>query len=406
MWSRMRAADLLRFSAQTLLRQRFRGLMMLVAMGLGVAAVVILTALGEGARGYVMGEFASIGKDVLVIFPGRKETTGGMPPVSGGSARDITLEEAYLLQRRLSAVRAVAPLIVGSARVAYNERGREVVVLGTTPLFMQIRHLHMTAGSNLPERDFRLGGGEAIIGEKLKKALFDLRPAIGELIRIGDSRFRVVGILGGRGDAMGMDLSDAAIIPVASAQRVFNVAGLFRVLLQLREGYSAASVKIRIEQLMQEFHQGELDVTVVSPDAMLATFDNILVAMTLAVGAIGGISLLVAGVLIMNVMLISVSQRTREIGLLKALGASSADILRVFLTEALLLTGAGALLGLSVGWIMVWLGRQWLPDVPFHIPAWALLTAVATALLTGMGFSWWPARQASRLQPVDALQKP
>lgn len=402
----MRAADLLSFSSQTLLRQRFRGLMILLAMGLGVAAVMVLTALGEGARGYVMGEFSSMGKDVLVVFPGRKETTGGMPPVSGSSARDITLDEAYLLQRRMAAVQAVAPLIIGSGRVTYQERGREVTVLGTTSLFLPVRHLHLSAGANLPERDFRLGGGEAIIGEKLKKELFDGRPAIGELIRIGDSRFRVVGILGGRGDAMGLDLSDSAIIPVASAQRVFNVSGLFRVLLQLREGYTANTVKKRVEQLMTEFHQGELDVTVVSPDAMLQTFNAILVAMTLAVGAIGGISLLVAGVLIMNVMLISVSQRTREIGLLKALGASSADILRIFLTEALLLTGAGVLVGVLAGWALVAAGRLWLPDVPFQTPLWALVTAVVTALITGLGFSWLPARRASRLQPVAALQQP
>jgi putative ABC transport system permease protein len=174
----------------------------------------------------------------------------------------------------------------------------------------------------------------------------------------------------------------------------------------VRPGYSINQVKAHIEAAMQEFHQGELDVTVVSPDAMLTTFNSILVAMTLAVGAIGGISLLVAGVLIMNVMLISVSQRTREIGLLKALGASSADILRVFLTEAMLLTATGAVAGLLVGWLLVWLGRVWLPDVPFYTPAWALLTATITALLTGLGFSWLPARRASRLQPVEALQKP
>lgn len=402
----MRPADLLQFSGQTLLRQRFRALMILLAMGLGVAAVVVLTALGEGARGYVVNEFASIGRDVLVIFPGRNETTGGMPPVTGASARDITLEEAYLLQRRLSAVKAVAPLVVGNARVSFGERSRDVIVLGSTSEFLSVRHMHMAQGSNLPEGDFRRGGGEAIIGEKLKRELFDARPAVGEFLRIGDSRFRIVGVLAGRGDAMGMDLSDAAIIPVAAAQRLFNVAGLFRVLLQVREGYSIARVKANVEAAMQAFHQGDLDITVVSPDAMLTTFNSILVAMTLAVGAIGGISLLVAGVLIMNVMLISVSQRTREIGLLKALGASSADVLRVFLTEAMLLTAVGAAAGLLVGWLLVWAGRLWLPDVPFYTPRWALFTATGTALITGLGFSWLPARRASRLQPVEALQKP
>ncbi|HSB95267.1 MAG TPA: ABC transporter permease [Spongiibacteraceae bacterium] len=402
----MRAADLLHFSAQTLARQRSRGIMILCAMGLGVAAVLALTALGEGARGYVMNEFTSIGKNILVMMPGRKQTTGGMPPVTGSAARDITLEEAYLLPRRISAIEEAVPLIIGSARVSYNERGRQVTALGTTSVFLELRHLSLTLGNNLPAGDFRRAGGDAIIGEKLKQALFDARPALGEFIRIGDSRFRVVGVLGGRGDAMGMDLSDAVIIPVAAAQRLFNVSGLFRVMMSLRDGYAVADVKKRIEIAMQSFHQGELDVTIVSPDSMMATFDNILIAMTLAVGAIGAISLLVAGVLIMNVMLISVSQRTREIGLLKALGASSSDIMRVFLTEAMLMTGAGAFVGVVVGLLLVWSGRLAFPDIPFHTPLWALFTAVAVALLTGLAFSWLPARRASLLQPVDALQKP
>lgn len=402
----MRHADLLRFSAQTLLRQRARGIMILFSMALGVAAVLILTALGVGARGYVLNEFASIGKNVLLMFPGRKETTGGIPPMMGATGRDITLEEAYRLQTRVSAIEAVAPLVLGSARVAFAERGREVPIFGTTPLYMAIRHLDLAQGRNLTAGDFRRANNEAIIGEKLKNALFDARPAIGEFVRIGDSRFRVIGILAGRGDAMGVDMSDAAIIPVAASQRLFNVSGLFRVMIELNEGASVPSAKKQIESAMREFHQNELDITVVSPDAMLATFDKILVAMTAAVGAIGAISLLVAGILIMNVMLISVSQRTREIGLLKALGASSRDVLRIFLTEAMLLTGAGALLGVAVGLIAVKIARALIDNVPFDAPLWSIVTAASTALLTGLAFAWLPARRASLLQPVDALQKP
>ncbi len=402
----MRPNDLLQFSAQTLLRQRFRGAMILLAMGLGVAAVLILTALGEGARGYVLNEFSSIGKNVLVIFPGRNETTGGMPPVMGAAARDITLEEVYLLTRRISAIEAVAPMVLGSSRVAFAERGREVIVIGTTALFLPIRHLNLAQGKNLTEGDFRRANNEVIIGEKLKSELFDAKPAIGEFVRIGDSRFRVIGILQGRGDAMGIDLSDAAIIPVAASQRLFNVSGLFRVMVELNANASVPFAKKQIENAMREFHQNELDVTVVSPDAMLATFNKILVAMTLAVGAIGAISLLVAGILIMNVMLISVSQRTREIGLLKALGASSRDILRIFLTEAMLLTASGAIAGVIFGLIVVRVARMFTADVPFDAPLWSIITATVTALLTGFLFSWLPARRASLLQPVDALQKP
>ena len=402
----MRPADLFRFSTQTLLRQRFRGLMILLAMGLGVAAVLILTALGEGARGYVVNEFASIGKNVLVMFPGRKETTGGMPPVMGSSAREITLDEAFLLKKRISGVDEIAPLVIGSARVAFGELSREVTILGTTHLFVDIRHLELGQGQNLTAGDFRRANSEAIIGEKLKQQLFAAKPAVGEFVRIGDSRFRVVGVLAGRGDSMGMDLSDAAIIPVAAAQRLFNVSGLFRVLVSLRDGVSVDDAKPRIEAAMREFHQGELDVTVVSPDSMLATFNQILVVMTLAVAGIGAISLLVAGILIMNVMLISVSQRTREIGLLKALGASSRDILRVFLTEAMLLTGTGAVLGIAFGLAVIKIACTLVPTIPFDAPLWAVTAAGVTALLTGLAFSWLPARRASGLQPVEALQKP
>ncbi|MET0379671.1 MAG: ABC transporter permease [Spongiibacteraceae bacterium] len=402
----MRLPDLLAFSADALLRTRFRSSMMLLAMGLGVAAVLILTALGEGARGYVVGEFAAIGKDVVVMFPGRKETTGGMPPVTGAASRDITLDEAYLLKRRLTAIEEVAPLVVGSARVAYEERSRDVNIMGTTALFLEIQHLQLGQGRTLSAGDFRRGGGEIILGEKLKRALFDNRVAIGEFVRVGDTRFRVVGILSGRGDAGGMDMSDSAIIPVAAAQRIFNVSGLFRVLLKVRDGYGIDATKYSVEIVMRELHQGELDVTLVNPAAMLKTFDNILMAMTLGVTAIGAISLLVAGILIMNIMLIAVSQRTREIGLLKALGASAGDILRLFLVEALLLTVSGAISGIVVGELVIFAARSAFDTVPFHAPLWAVVIAGVVAVLTGLAFSWLPARRASRLQPVEALQKP
>lgn len=402
----LRSADMLRFNLQTLLNQRFRGIMILCAMGLGVAAVVVLTALGEGARGYIINEFSSIGKDVLVILPGRNETTGGMPPLMGTAARDITLEEAAMLPQRVSAIKESVPVIIGSSLVEYQQRSREVITLGSTHLFAGVNHLTLAQGQNLPAGDFRRATGEALIGENLKRALFDNQPAIGAFVRIGDSRFRVAGVLAPAVGSMGIDFGDAVIIPVASAQRLFNVTGLFRVLVFVRDGYPVDDVKKRIEKTMQDFHQGELDITVISPDSMRATFDGILATMTLAIGAIGAISLLVAGVLIMNVMLISVSQRTREIGLLKALGASAADILRIFLGEAMLMTSAGAIAGIVLGVILVNIGCLVFPDIPFRTPSWAFIAATAVALVTGLVFSWLPARRASQLQPVQALQKP
>lgn len=401
----MKPADLLLFSSQALVRQRFRAIMILFSMGLGVAAVLILTALAEGARSYVMSEFAALGKDVLVMFPGRKETTGGMPPVMGATSRDITLDEAYLLKHRLLAVDEIAPTIIGNMAVSHGERSRSSIVIGTTSTFLRVRNMSLSLGRNLEAGDIRRATAEVILGENVKAELFDSRSAIGEQVRIGDSRFRVVGILSGRGDSMGMDLSNAVIIQVAAAQRLFNVYGLFRVMIKIADGHDVSTARRQIEDVMRDLHQGTLDVTIVSPDAMLATFNDILIALTLVVGAIGGISLLVAGILIMNVMMISVSQRTREIGLLKALGASSQDILKVFLAEALLMTGGGVVVGIGVGLAGIWIATLWRPDIAFEAPLWAVITAAATAMMSGLAFSWLPARRASQLQPVAALQK-
>jgi len=399
----VRFADLLRFSLLALRRQRFRSGMLLTAVGLGVAAVVILTALGEGARGYVLGEFAYLGKDTVIMFPGRKETTGGMPPMTGTAAHDITLEQVEVLARAVPGVTSLAPMIVGNGPVSFKARVRDSMVLGTTAAFFAIQKLELAQGSALP--DLALGEGKqvAVIGQKLKEALFDNGRAVGQWIRLRDSRFRVVGVLAGTGSSFGADLSEAIFIPVASAQSVFNVNGLFRVLLKVKENHAVEAVKTNIAKQMQLLHDGEQDVTIVSPDSMLSTFDDILKVMTLAVAGIGAISLVVSGILVMNVTLMSVKQRTAEIGLLKAVGAPATQVRTLFLTEAALIAAAGALVGMAVGNIVVLIGRQLYPNVPFATPGWALWASLALAVGTALVFAWLPAQQAAELEPVDAL---
>ncbi len=401
----MRLLDLLRFSLLALLRQRFRSSMLLTAVGLGVAAVVVLTALGEGARGYVMGEFAYLGKDTVVMIPGRKETTGGMPPMTGVAAHDITLEEMEVLQRSVPGITALAPMVLGNGPVSYKARERDSMVIGTTAAFFPLRDLTIAQGTALPELALGEGKQVAVIGQTVKEALFDRGRAVGQWIRLRDYRFRVVGVLAGTGDSFGADLSEAIFIPVASAQAVFNVHGLFRVTLKVKENYQVEAVKTAIAKQMQALHNGEQDVTIVSPDAMLSTFDSILRVMTLGVAGIGAISLVVSGILVMNVTLMSVKQRTAEIGLLKALGAPSAQVRTLFLTEAGLIAAAGALLGIVIGHLLVLVGRQLYPDVPFATPAWALWASLTLAIGTALLFAWLPAQQAADMEPVDALGK-
>jgi len=401
----MAPTDLLRFTLLALRRQRFRSVMLLISVGLGVGAVIILTALGEGARGYVLGEFAFLGKDTVVIFPGRKETTGGMAPISGAAARAITLEEVSILQRSVPGVAAVAPLVLGNGPVSYQSRERDSNVIGTSAALFPLRDLTIGQGTSLPELPLDQGAPVAVIGHKLKQELFDNRRAIGQWLRLHDYRFRVIGVLSGSGDSFGMDLSEVIFIPVASAQSVFNVHGVFRVMLRVGDNHDIETVKDELAQRMQELHEGELDVTITSADAMLSTLDNILRVLTLSAAGIAGISLVVAGVLVMNVTLMSVKQRTAEIGLLKAVGAPAAQVRNLFLAEAGILAAAGALLGIAVGTLVVVIGRQVFPHIPFMTPTWALVSALALAICTALLFAWLPAQQAANLEPVDALGK-
>ena len=401
----MRLVDLLRFTFLALRRQSFRSTMLLTAVGLGVSAVVVLTALGEGARGYVLGEFAYLGKDTVIIVPGRKETTGGMPPMTGIAANAITLEEMVVLERSVPGVTSIAPMVLGNGPVSYKSRERDSLVVGTTAAFFPMREMEVSQGSILPDLPLGEGKQVAVIGQKLKVALFDNGRAIGQWIRLRDYRFRVIGVLAGSGDSFGADLSEAIFIPVASAQSVFNVHGLFRVMLKVKEHYQVDAVKSAIAKKMQALHDGERDVTIISPDSMLSTFDSILQVMTMGVAGIGAISLVVSGILVMNVTLMSVKQRTAEIGLLKAIGAPASQVRTLFLSEAALIATAGALIGMLVGHVVVLIGRQLYPTVPFATPNWALWAALVLAIGTALVFAWLPAQQAADMEPVDALGK-
>jgi len=398
----MTAADVVRFAARSLLSARTRSLLVLLAMAVGVASVVILTALGEGARRYVTGEFASLGTHLLIVLPGRSETAGGPPPLLGETPRDLTLEDAFALERSAH-VRRVAPIALGSAPVSHGRREREATVIGTTAEFLRVRRLRTGTGRFLPAGDRRQASPVCVIGAKLRRELFGDGPVLGEWLRIGDWRFRVVGVLASEGRSIGVDLGEMVVIPVASAQALFDAPSLFRILVEARSEAGVVPAREDVRRLIRARHDGEDDVTVVTQDAVIAAFDRIFTALTYAVAGIAAVSLAVAGILIMNVMLVSVASRTAEIGLLKALGAPPAGIRRLFLIEAALVALAGAGLGVAIGAGASRAVAKLYPALPMAPPAWAVLAAIGVALITGVAFGWLPARRAARLDPVQAL---
>jgi putative ABC transport system permease protein len=399
------STDAVRFSWDALRGFPTRTVLMLIAMAIGVSAVVLLTSLAEGARRYVTGEFSSLGTNLVIVFPGRSETAGISPhTMTGETPRDLTLDDARALLRSYS-VRRIAPINVGSADVSWKSRSRDVVILGSSHDLLGIRHWELGQGHFLPEMDLERATPVAVIGSKIRNELFGAKRALGEWIRIGDRRFRVIGIMGSEGRSIGVDVQETVIVPVASAQQIFNTSSLFRILVEAKSRDAIEPVKQFVIDTLQERHQGEQDVTVITQDAVLQTFDRILGALTYAVGGIAAISLAVAGILIMNVMLVAVSQRTAEIGLLKALGAAPRQIVSLILTEAVMLSAIGASVGLLLGQLGSFFIRRAFPILPAYPPAWALFMALTVALITGFVFSLIPARRASRLDPVLALSK-
>ena len=401
----MRTRDLLAFAVGAARGNRVRTALLMLAMAIGVAAVVTLTALGDGARRYVVREFSAIGSNLVIVLPGRTET-GGINPGSfvSSTPRDLTVDDALALLRA-PGVQRVAPLVVGTSELSVGGKLREGMVVGTTAEYIEVRQSKMAQGQFLPSEDWNRGSMVMVIGAELRAELFPNEPALGRFVRVGDRRFRVIGVLASTGSGLGMNTDELAIVPVSLAQAMFNTNTLFRILVEARNRDAIEPVKRQVAQVIQQRHDGEEDVTVITQDAMLATFDKLLRTLTMGVAGIAAISLAVAGILVMNVMLVSVAQRRSEIGLLKALGASGGTIRAAFLVEAAMLSAAGALFGYALGLAGAAVIRALYPTFPAYPPDWAVLAGLATALFTGVLFGVLPARNAARLDPVTALAR-
>ena len=395
--------DLIVLAWSALIGHRLRTALSVVGVAVGIAAVMALTALGEGARRYVIQEFTSIGSNLLSILPGKTETTGAMPGM-GGVPHDLTLQDLLALRRTIHSAQYIVPVSMGTETVSYGERRRQVAVVGSSSEFLQARELRVAQGQFLPPGDLERGAPVAVIGQTVARELFPGQQPLGQVVRVGEWRMRVIGVLAEIGKQLGIKMDEVVIVPVATGMKMFNRSSLFRILVKVRSPKDLDSACDQVIAILTERHDEE-DVTCITQKAVISTFSEILQTLTLVLVAIGAISLTVAGIGVMNVMLVTVSERTEEIGLLRALGATRGHILWVFLIEAMMLAGFGGVVGLLVGVGGVHLLTWWYPEVPASTPIWAMAGGLGLAMILGGLFGVMPARQAAKLDPILALQR-
>ncbi len=390
------------FGMTSLRGHRLRSLLSMLGIAIGIAAVILLTSIGEGTRRYLLKEFTQFGTNLLQINPGKVETSG-LPGAFGGSTHKLTLDDAEAI-RRLPEVTKMIPLAFGQARVEAGGRGRSVFIYGSTHELPQVWKFGIGQGLFLPEGDPRRGTQVAVLGPTVKREIFGNENALGEFVRIADVRYRVIGIMAPKGRMLGFDIDDSVYVPVASAMQMFNLEELQEIDVVFRhEGYTD-QVSEAIKQLLIQRHDGNEDFTIITQTEMLSVFDRIMDTITAAVGAIAGISLLVGAIGVFTMMWIAVGERVDEIGLLRALGATSREIQLIFLLEATLLTAIGGTAGVLIGMGLAGLLGLAVPGLPVFTPPEYVAAAIATSALTGLFAGVAPARRAAGLDPVEALR--
>ncbi|MDA8137304.1 MAG: ABC transporter permease [Desulfobacteraceae bacterium] len=397
----MNLGDAVNLSLQAVISHRLRSFLTALGIAVGVAAVVLLTSVGEGIHRFVLAEFTQFGTNLIGITPGKATTIG----ISGGiisNVRPLSIADALALQA-LPRVIATVPVVQGNAAVEYERHSRRTYVFGVGPAAPQVWSMRVAQGRFLPDDDPRTARAFAVLGSKVKQELFGSDNPLGRRIRIGGEHYRITGVMESKGQMLGFDLDDAVYIPAGRSLALYNRESLMEIDLLYAAGSNSADVAKAAKELLTARH-GSDDTTIVTQDQMLDVLGSVLNILTLAVGALGGISLLVGGVGILTIMTIAVQERTAEIGLLRAMGADHRQVLFLFLGEAIVLASLGGLAGLTLGVGGAWLLGKLLPALPTHTPWSYVLFSELLAALIGLLAGILPAQHAAHLDPIEALR--
>lgn len=397
----MRTQDNIFLALSAVRSQRLRSFLTILGIAIGIASVVLLTAIGEGIHRFVLSEFSQFGTHLLSVSPGRT-TTHGLPGAVISNVRPLSLSDSEAL-RDIPQVIGVVPVVQGNAAVEAGNRSRRATLFGVGPQAPEVWQFKVGLGQFLPADDPINPRAFVVLGSKVRIELFGLANPLGEIVRIGGFRYRVIGVMESKGQLLGFDLDDAIYLPTARAMEIFNRESLMEIDVLYATDANPNTIADRIKQVVKARH-GTDDITIITQEEMLKTLSTILNALTLAVGAIGSISLLVGGIGVLTIMTIAVNERTNEIGLLCALGAERRQIQWLFLSEAASLGIIGGLAGMLIGVGGALLLHGLIPALPTHISTFYLILAELVAIGIGLLAGLLPARRAARLDPIEALR--
>ena len=412
----MKIRDSLKSATGSFRHGKMRSFLTMLGIVIGIASVIILMSIGQSAQDYIVNQVESVGSNLIFIIPGGTTNGKFSSPASAQGIIITTLnnQDVTALEREPS-ITAVAPIVRGQANAIYGNNSLTVTYEGSDADIFPVQNFGVTNGYPFTQSDVDSFNHVAVIGSDLATTLFGANNPIGQTIRLQNVDFRVVGVLEPKGTGPGgVNEDDLAIIPVTVAQsQMLGITYFNMVMVQANPNYDTTFVKNRVTQILAQDHgitdPNKYDFTIETEQDILSLLGSITSVMTLFLAAIASISLVVGGIGIMNIMLVSVIERTREIGLRKAVGATESDILQQFLIEAVMLTFLGGVIGITIGAAFVGLTYVVITHVStvawtFEFPLSAVAIAVIVSTVTGIAFGIYPARQAARKSPIEALR--
>lgn len=400
----MQVKEIVRLSFESLLSQKLRTALTILGMVIGVGAIVLLVSVGQGAKNYVTSEFEGLGTNLIIVQPGKSDRKTHMGPPVGAAQRKMTTADVQAIEKRALNLEAVSGLVLGTVSVRHEDALANITVFGTNEQFPNILNIKVGRGEYFSREEDEYGRRVVVLGQNVATELFGDADPVGLSVKLNESEYRIVGVLAPMGNKLGLDFDELGFIPTEAALKLFNDDKLFGIRAKASSRVSMDDAVAEMTEILKDRRDGEEDFTILTQISMMESMNTILSMLTYVLAAIAAISMVVGGIGIMNIMWVTVVERTQEIGIRRAVGARRVDIMKQLLAEAVSLSVLGGLVGVG-GAVLITYGIYFaFPSFDMRAPMWIVLPAFFLAVFVGVAFGVGPAWRASRIEILDALR--